>query len=125
MSRLNFSINLMKLKNTGISCLNSARSGLTKKCLIIPIDDNKLSVTEKGVYLNLVAFESEKAENQSHLIKQSFSKEILEKMSEEEKLSYPILGGINKPVVPTGETYTSPGKTEANVEKAPIDDLPF
>lgn len=125
MAHLTFSLNLMKLKNAGISCLSSARSGISKKCLIIPIEDNKLSVTEKGVYLNLIAFESDKLENQSHLIKQSFSKEELEKMSENSKQSYPILGGINRPLEPTGETYTSPAKTEANIEKAPINDLPF
>ena len=125
MSHLTFSLNLIKLKNAGISCLNSARSGITKKCLIIPIEDNKLFVTEKGVYLNLIAFESNKLENQSHLIKQSFSKEELEKMSDNEKNSYPSLGGINKLVEPTGETYTSPKDTEAKIEKAPIDDLPF
>jgi len=125
MSHLNFSLNLMKLKNVGVSCLNSARSGITKKCLIIPIEDNKLFVTEKGVYLNLIAFESDKFDDQSHLIKQSFSKEELEKMSDNEKNSYPILGGIKKPLEPTGDTYTSPTNTEANVEKAPIDDLPF
>ena len=124
MSYLKSSINLMKLKNTGITVLDS-KSGVSKKCLIIPIKDNRLFVTDKGVYLNLIAFESDKLEGASHLIKQSFSKEELDKMSEEEKNNMPILGSIYKPADPKGESYSVPQNTEAPVVSAPKDDLPF
>lgn len=74
----------------------------------------------------MVAFESDKLEKQSHLIKQSFKKEILDKMTEEEKNELPILGGISKPIAHTPKSdvnYTPEGSTES--EPAPVDDLPF
>lgn len=126
MSHLSFSINLFKLKNCAVTNLTSSITGESKKCLIIPIEDNSLTVTEKGVYLPMVAFESDKLEKQSHLIKQSFKKEILDKMTEEEKNELPILGGISKPIAHTPKSdvnYTPEGSTES--EPAPVDDLPF
>lgn len=59
MSHLNFSINLFKLKNCAVTNLTSSRTGESKKCLIIPIEDNSLTVTEKGficqwLLLNLI-----------------------------------------------------------------------
>ena len=126
MSHLSFSINLFKLKNCAVANLTSSRTGESKKCLIIPIEDNSLTVTEKGVYLPMVAFESDKLEKQSHLIKQSFKKEILDKMTEEEKYELPILGGISKPIAHTPKSdvnYTPEGSTES--EPAPVDDIPF
>lgn len=126
MSHLSFSINLFKLKNCAVTNLASSRTGESKKCLIIPIEDNSLTVTEKGVYLPMVAFESDKLEKQSHLIKQSFKKEILDKMTEEEKNELPILGGISKPTAHTPKSdvnYIPEGSTKS--EPAPVDDLPF
>lgn len=126
MSHLSFSINLFKLKNCAVTTLKSSRTGESKKCLIIPIEDNSLTVTEKGVYLPMVAFESDKLEKQSHLIKQSFKKEILDKMTEEEKNELPILGGISKPIAHTPKSdvnYTPEGSTKS--EPAPVDDLLF
>lgn len=132
MERVSININLFKLKNTGITEL-TGKSKVTKRCLVIPIDDNELYTSEKGVYLNLMAFPTDKVENQTHMIKQSFDKERLERMTEEERRAIPILGGIRKPkecLPESGESYQAPqqfseagapGTQNDNV----IDDLPF
>lgn len=133
MERVSINLNLFKLKNTGITELQG-KSGAKKRCLIIPIDDNDLFTTEKGVYLNLIAFPNDKVEGQTHIVKQSFNKERREAMTEEEKNSLPILGGIQKPKEATpkdGETYSTPTQYDASLaapeEQAhgSIDDLPF
>jgi len=67
------------------------------ECIVIPIQKNKLFVGEKGVYLDLIAFERKERksdEDDTHIIRQSFSKKQRENMSEEELKNLPILGGI-------------------------------
>lgn len=133
MERVSINLNLHKLKATGVVEL-IGKSGAKKRCLVIPIDDNDLFVSDKGVYLNLIAFPNDKVEGQSHIVKQSFNKARRDSMTEEERNSLPILGGIQKPKEQTpegGETYntppqyevpTAPGTAEGST---PIDDLPF
>ncbi|WP_195375364.1 hypothetical protein [Parabacteroides leei] len=133
MERVSINLNLFKLKNTGITELQG-KSGAKKRCLIIPIDDNDLYTIDKGVYLNLIAFPNDKVEGQTHIVKQSFSKERREAMTEEEKNTLPILGGIQKPkeaVPKNGESYSTPTQYDAT-QPAPeeqahgsIDNLPF
>lgn len=125
--RFTFSINLIKFKNAGLIDLVSAKSGLKKKCIVIPVEDNQIFTTEKGAYVSFIGFPTDKIEKQTHLIKQSFKKEYLESLSEEEKKALPIMGGVNKDkdVVPeSSDTYTTVG-SDAQSEPAPVDDLPF
>lgn len=92
------------------------------ECLIIPIEKNKLFNGEKGVYLDIVAFEIKEPKEGSrdtHLVKQSFNKEAREKMSEEELKSLPILGNLSVSSIPQQETV-SPTTTLGS-----DDDLPF
>lgn len=93
-------------------------------CLVIPIEKNKLFVGEKGIYLDLIAFEmkeQKEGRTDTHLVKQSFSKADREKMTEEQLKSIPILGSLNA-------ASTAPSQQEP-VSKADIlnaeDDLPF
>lgn len=92
------------------------------ECLIIPIELNKLFVGEKGVYLDIVAFEiKEPKEGQSsHLIKQSFSREEREKMTDEQLKNVPILGNLNVNNRPAEPEPVSSTKT-LEID----DDLPF
>jgi len=92
------------------------------ECLIIPIALNKLFVGDKGVYLDIVAFEvKEPKEGQSsHLIKQSFSKEERSNMTEEQLKNIPILGNLNVNYKPSEPEPLS--STETIGED---DDLPF
>ena len=122
MSRISGKINLFQL--------NAVRKAMPGKlgpveCIIIPIEKNKLFVGEKGVYLDLIAFEVDPSKRKgeskdTHLLKQSFSKEVRESMSEEELKSLPILGSLQ---VWGEQTEQAPiSKTDLLKEE---DDLPF
>jgi hypothetical protein len=93
-------------------------------CLVIPIEKNNLFKSEKGLYLDLIAFElSQKKENSkdTHLVKQSLSKQKRESMTEEDLKNMPILGNLS--VWSDGFDSQQP-----NINTYPIsenDDLPF
>jgi hypothetical protein len=93
------------------------------ECLIIPIEKNKLFVGEKGVYLDIVAFEIKDKKDDSkddYLIKQSFSKDERAKMSEEQLRSVPILGSLRTSFAPEEKPPISSTTT-----MQPESDLPF
>lgn len=81
-----------------------SKKGSTKKvkCVVIPIDENHLFLSDKGnIFLDIVAFkmkvpqtDKDGAVTQSHMIKQSLPKAVREAMSDDDKKSQPILGGI-------------------------------
>jgi hypothetical protein len=114
-------INLSMLK--GAIQMQKSKSGMVE-CLVIPIELNNLFKGEKGVYLDLIAFDlSQKKEGSkdTHLVKQSLSKEKRETMSEDELKNMPILG--NLAVWSDGVESQQP-----NIDSTPIsenDDLPF
>ena len=93
--------------------------------IFLPIKNNSLFEGKEGaVYLDIVGFEyKEPKDFATHMIKQSFSKEALGKMSDEEKKALPILGNVkvgdggHKDAVNDAE----PGK----VFDPTIDNLPF
>jgi hypothetical protein len=93
------------------------------ECLIIPIEKNKLFVGEKGVYLDIIAFElkeQKEGRKDTHLIKQSFNKEIREAMTEDQKNNIPILGSLT---VSTGQEEREPVSSTETLGTE--DDLPF
>ena len=95
----NFSIKEDLLKLKGAFITNFKGRTETKRCLVIPVDDSGLYVGEKGVYLNLTAIEMENPQyKETHCIKQSLDKEIYEALSEEQRQSLPIIGGM-RPLV--------------------------
>jgi CRISPR/Cas system CMR subunit Cmr4 (Cas7 group RAMP superfamily) len=72
-------------------------AGIEVDCLIIPIEQNKLYKGEKGVYLDMIAFEVKEKKNDSkdtHILKQSFSKDDRAKMTEDQLKELPILGNL-------------------------------
>jgi hypothetical protein len=95
------------------------------KVLVIPIAENNLFEGEKGLYLDLVGFERKEVKEgeDTHLIKQSFSKEKLAAMTDEQKKALPILGNAR---LSAGQRSESEPK-DANGGKvaAGIDGLPF
>jgi hypothetical protein len=119
MSNFNINLNLKSLKSVAIKDVQGKTA--TKQCLIIPISDNDLYVGEKGIYISLSAWESNHLrDNKTHLIKQSFSKEVRSTMTEEDRKSQPILGDM-KPF----ETTSGTVKSEGTVTVDKDDDLPF
>jgi hypothetical protein len=120
----NININLQSLKNTAILDLKG-RKGVTQ-CLVIPVADNDLFVGEKGVYLNLVAWENSKLSGgKTHLIKQSFTKKVSEAMTVEERRNQPVMGDA-KPFEFSTVMQQSAGTIDLQKEfEQEIDDLPF
>jgi len=116
---------------TGVGVINlTGKSGRPKKCLVIPIDDNHLYEGEKGIYADFIAWEMrEKKENgATHLVKQSFPKEVREAMSEEEKRALPIFGDLRDAMTEKREmeSYSMPEQAPVYATAPePVDDLPF
>jgi len=96
------------------------------KVVVIPIAENNLFEGEKGIYLDLIAFELKNPEagKDTHLVKQSFSKEVLEAMDEEKKKNLPILGNLR---VSEGGARGEAPPADLNAGKVAtgLDDLPF
>lgn len=114
-------LNLLNLKCSVVNM--KAKSGMMD-CLVIPIELNNLFKGEKGVYLDLIAFElaNKKADSKdTHLVKQSISKEKREAMSDEELKNMPILG--NLAVWSDGQNSQESTSSAAPISE--VDDLPF
>ena len=117
----NFSIKEDLLKLKGAFITNFKGRTETKRCLVIPVDDS-----EKGVYLNLTAIEMENPQyKETHCIKQSLDKEIYEALSEEQRQSLPIIGGM-RPLVKKAAPQMNVGSTFDGAQAVEnTDDLPF
>ena len=123
----NIKIDLTAFSGAGKITL-TGKDGKQKKCLVIPIEENHLYEGEKGIYADFIAWEmKEKKENgATHLVKQSFPKEVREAMSEEEKRALPIFGDLRDAMTEKKEmeTYSVPAQAGYATEP-PVDDLPF
>jgi len=122
MSRISGKLNLMNLN--AIRKMMPGKLGQVE-CLVIPIEKNKLFVGEKGVYLDLIAFEVDPAKRSAdskdtHIVKQSFSKEVREAMTDEQLKSLPILGNLQV----WGEAPESAPVSDMKVQDE-VSDLPF
>lgn len=105
-------VNALKYQDSGIMNIKG-RTG-TKRCLVVPIEENHLFVSAKddgspkAVYLDLTAFALREAKyEQTHLIKQSLPKEIRESMTKEQLNAMPILGGMKLLVNPSANAAAS------------------
>ena len=126
MSSYAINLNLLKLKNTAVIDIKSNKTGEVKKCLIIPVVDNDLYQSERGVYIGLNVYEANNLkDDKTHLVKQNHSKEVREKMSEDDRANLPILGDA-KPIVFRSEPANI-NTEEYNQAKDALaaDDLPF
>lgn len=94
------------------------------ECLVIPIKINNLYRSDKGnVFLDLICFDSPKPEfKQTHAIKQSLSKEVRDKMSEEEQKNMPFLGSLDTNF---GGGGAEPKDANKGITMQNEDDVPF
>jgi hypothetical protein len=94
MSTISVKVNLTRLHH-GIKMMKG-ETGM-QECIILPIDKNKLTRGEKGIYIDFTGFELKERKpdrKDTHILKQSVSKEEFEKMSDEEKKLIPIIGNM-------------------------------
>ena len=96
------------------------------KGIFIPIELNNIKPSKDGknLYVNFIAFKMKAAKEwATHMIKQSFSKEERDKMTEEEEKSQPIFGNaIIEQFDPSGTNNDVAGGKVFNDDD---DDLPF
>lgn len=82
----NYSIkaNLLKIKGAFVTNLKGKTA--TRRCLVIDIDESGMFLGEKGCYLNMAAIEmNESRYGDTHVVKVSLAKDVVEKMTEEER----------------------------------------
>lgn len=123
MSRISGKLNLLNLH--GVVKMIPGKMGPVE-CVVIPLEKNKLFKGEKGIYLDLIAFEiahdkRREGSKDTHLVKQSFSKEVRESMTEEQMKALPILGSLQ--VWDEGFIESEPISSSETLSEA--DDLPF
>lgn len=133
MSNFNLKLDLSKFQGFGKITLQG-KSGQSKKCIVIPIEDNNIFEGEKGTYADLVCIETPNSDYGSHMVTLSSTKEERE-------------SGVRKPIVgnlkPFGnaqpseeEEYSMPQQqakpkskgaqpTNENLNNEGADDLPF
>ena len=123
-------INLLKLEKTGLMMVNG-RSG-AKLCVVIPVEENDIYVSRdeslkpKGAYLSINAWQSNSDSGvdqygNSHSVKQGFSKEFRDCMSEEEMRAKPFIGNLRS--WERKEQPISAPTAQASADE--YDDLPF
>lgn len=130
MTNFNAKLNLMKLSRAGIMQIQGR--GEVLRCLVIPVEENHLFVSTdetnnrpKAAYLDLTAWELQNPKyEETHMIKQSLPKEVREQMTDEQRKSLPILGGLRpmevKPAENSAMTCDAPF-----AQVSDLDDLPF
>lgn len=123
----NYSIRLDLLRLQGAFTRNLKGKTATKRCLIIPIDDNPgMFLGEKGCYLNAVAYETQNNQyGDTHMVKPDLPKEVRERMTEDERRNQPILGNM-RPMQPQGGTVNGTMQASDFVsDQGDGNDLPF
>jgi hypothetical protein len=98
------------------------QSGDLIECVVLPIGKNHFFKGDKGVYVDLIAFElKQKKEGikDTHSIKQSFPKDYLDKLSQDEKNALPFIGGL----IVWDESPSS--EKPIVIQPDPNSDLPF
>ena len=127
MGNISIKLNLRQL-NSHVMPLKG-KEGMIN-CLVIPIAENSLFVGKKGVYLDLQAWEIKDKKpdrKQTHIIKQSYPKEVFDQLTDAQKQSIPIIGdailwGGFQEHEPNNFDVSTPGPNDLAPQE---DDLPF
>ena len=93
MSNFGIKIDLAKLSGVAVTDLQG-QNGLVR-CVVIPVAANHIFEGQKGIYLDLCAFEMKNPQYEAtHTLKQSLPKAVRDAMSEQERNNQPILGDL-------------------------------
>jgi hypothetical protein len=126
MSNFKIKADLLKLSGAVVTDLKG-RSGASKKCLVIPVEDSGLFLGEKGCYLSLTAIEMKEARyGDTHCVKISLPKEKYSALTDEQRRDIPILGGMHEATAGQPQTDAAPqAKPSFSPFDEPAPDLPF
>ena len=117
MSNQGIKVNLLKLQGSFVTNLKGKTE--TKRCLVIPVDDARLYVGQKGCYLNMTAIEMQNSQyGDTHCIKQNLDRAVYEAMTEEQRNAMPIIGSM-RPLEKPQATLDTAYMVESD------EDLPF
>ena len=119
MGNLNLKIDLLKINGAKKMAIQGKTT--TKDCIVIPIDKIRGTVVDSyvdrdgvtrllnGVYLNAVAYEMREPHNgDTHLIKESLCKEVLQRCTEEDLRAMPIIGNVHPWSLPVKKVEDMP-----------------
>lgn len=118
-----YGVKLDLAKLNKVAAVNlKGKNGNNVKCVVIPVEENNIFISDKGgIYLDLTAIAMKKENyGQTHLIKRDIPKEEREKMTEEELKNQPIIGAL-KPLKAKQAEVTETAEVSSNDS----DDLPF
>lgn len=92
----NFGIKIDLLKIKGAFMKNVQGRTQTKRCIIIPVDDDPgIYLGDKGCYLSMVAVELQNPKfEDTHMVKSDIPKDVRELLTEEQRRELPILGNM-------------------------------
>lgn len=109
---------------TNVMMKKKGKGGKEVIGIFIPIKNNHLFKSDKGaIYFDAIAFEmKEKKEWATHIIKQSFSKDVRENMSDEEQKSQPIFGNL---IIDSGYSEVNNSASDQTYSDDENDELPF
>lgn len=129
MANFNFKLDFSKLEGFGKANL-TGKSGVAKKCIVIPIKENGIFEGEKGTYLDLVCIATPNSEYGSHMVTLSSTKE-----EREAGVRKPIIGNLKEFGSQAQETEEYTYQPQTGIQRpapkaaAPADDddsgLPF
>lgn len=92
----NYGIKIDLLKIRGAFMKNVQGRTQTKRCIIIPVDDDPgIYLGEKGCYLSMVGVELQNPKYEdTHMVKSDIPKDMRELLTEEQRRELPILGNM-------------------------------
>lgn len=127
MENVNIKINLAALKHIELKVRD--RNGNEVQGIFLPYDKNKIFVGTKVRSLELIGFPIKNRKSDSketHIIKQSFSKEEREKMTQNEQENLPIIGNLIDWSSASQVSNQDPDlQQDTVIELAEDNDLPF
>ena len=94
MANFGIKIDLLKIKGAFMKYVQGRTQ--TKRCIIIPVDDDPgIYLGEKGCYLSMVAVELQNPKYEdTHMVKSDIPKDVRELLTEEQRRELPILGNM-------------------------------
>lgn len=123
MQNFGIKIDLQKLQSAFLRVFKGKTA--TKRCIVIPIEDNPaIFLGEKGCYLNLTAVGVENSQyKDTHFLRGNIPNEAYQKMTEEQRRAFPILGNM-RPIMPKTQQVNGVVDMDAP-EGQQNDDIPF
>lgn len=124
MSNYSMRVDLKKVRGAFVCRIQGNTTA--KACLCIPLDSEDIFAGDKGVYLDLNAYETQQSQyGDTHMLRVRLNKERYNTLTEEQRRAVPIVGNM-RPMQ---------GEVERQAEAAPMavaaklndedDDLPY